>query len=105
MELAERDGQVAGKCEIPDLGVAAEFHGHIHQAAGVGPGLAEPDMEDIPAVHDREEDMLDLHPLCERDICAGCDVGTVRIVDGEVAALPQPVRARPSRSPLMTLTA
>ena len=61
VELLKRDCDVAGEGKIPDLGSAAEFHGHIHQSPWVWARLSQPDVEDVAAIHNREEDMLDLH--------------------------------------------
>ena len=89
MELPERYRDIPGEREVPDLGVPAEFHCHIHEPPGVRPGFAKPDVEDVAAIDNGEEDVFDLHAFCKRDICAGRNVGAVCIVDGQVAALAQ----------------
>ncbi len=89
VELPERDGDVTGERKVPDLRVTAEFHGHVHQTPGIGSGLAKPDMEDVAAINNGEEDMLDLHAFCQRDIGARCNVGAVRVVDRQIPALAQ----------------
>src|SRR5512145_1281934 len=89
VELPERYRDIPGEREVPDLGVAAEFHGHFHEPPGVGTCFPKPDMEYVAAIDNGEEDMLDIHTFCQRDICTGRNMGAVGIVDGQVATLAQ----------------
>src|SRR5512136_583857 len=87
MELPKRDRYVAGEGKIPDLGIPAEFHCHVHEAPRIRACFAQPDMEDVSPVNNREEYMLDFHAFGERDICTGRHMGAIRIIYGKIAAL------------------
>ena len=39
MELVERDRQIPGEGEVPNLGASTEFHRHIHQTTGIRSAL------------------------------------------------------------------
>ena len=84
---AQAHRHILGEGKVADLGLSCQAHAEVHQALGVWSGLAQEDVEDVAAIDYGEEDMLELCPLEDGDVCAGGQVGAVGVVDGKVARL------------------
>jgi hypothetical protein len=63
------------------------MHRKVPEPARVWHALAKEDVHDVSAVNDREEYVLKLYSLCDRDIRARRDVRSVCIVNRKVPGL------------------